>query len=81
MSKQKDIATLLSVTPAYVSLLLAGRPLSYPLAVKLSKMFPEKDVEAWKHSRPEEIEAAFKKIVTTTNTNPNQIDLGGIDAL
>jgi len=82
MMKQEKIAKILGVTQSLISKIETGsRPLSYPLAIKLFKMLPEKDVEAWKHSSPEEIEAAFKKIVTTQNTYPNQIDLGEIDAL
>jgi len=61
MTKQKDISKLLNVTPVYVSQLFSGvRPVSFPLAIKLSKMFPEKDVEAWKDATPEEIKQALK---------------------
>jgi len=82
MKKQKKIAEILGVTQSLISKIETGsRPLSYPLAIKLFKMLPEKDVESWKHSKPDEIEAAFKKIVASATINSNPFVLGEIDVV
>jgi len=82
MVKLYQIADAIKADTGNLSKVLSGkRKVSFQLSLKLSKICPEFNVEFWRVSSPEEIRSALEKIVTTTNTNPNQIDLGEIDAL
>ena len=64
--KQKQIAKILGVRKSYVSMILhrdpaKRRPVSTPLAKKLSHLFPFKREQMWKNATPEEIKAAFNQ--------------------
>jgi len=81
MMKQKDIANETGMSRSYICELVSTkkRP-SYKTAKKLFRKTGVLPL-VWLEGSSEEIRSALEKIVTTTNTNPNQIDLGEIDAL
>jgi len=63
MMKQKDIANTLNISDALVSRLLSGeRKVSWPMAERLSKMFPGRSISEWKRASVEEIKQAFNQI-------------------
>jgi plasmid maintenance system antidote protein VapI len=58
--KQKYISQRLGVSQTMVSLILAGkRPITWPLAEKLSDIFPGRSVREWKYAKPVEVKKAF----------------------
>ncbi|RLB94616.1 MAG: hypothetical protein DRH26_00680 [Deltaproteobacteria bacterium] len=61
--KNKDIAIALNISDALVSRLLSGeRKVSWPLAERLSKMFPGRSISEWKRVNPEEIKRVFEHL-------------------
>ena len=61
-TKQKEIAKALNISTSYMSLIFKGeKPISFPLAVRLSKIFPKKDIEQWKNAKPEELKKVFRE--------------------
>jgi plasmid maintenance system antidote protein VapI len=61
--KQKHVCKRYGISPATVSLALSGkRPVSWPLAVKLSEDFPAKTTQQWKEATPEELRRAFAQL-------------------
>jgi len=63
--KLYQIAEEIGVDKGNLSKTFSGkRKVSWSLALKLSKMFPEKGVEAWKEATPEEIKTALKEKAT-----------------
>ncbi len=70
MITQTEIANRLKVTNSTVSYILNGkRPVSWPLAVKLAKEFPGKDVVGWKNATPEELWKAFSSMESGIKQN------------
>jgi plasmid maintenance system antidote protein VapI len=66
MIKQKQISTLVNIDQSEVSRILGGkRKISWPLAQRLSEMFPGKDIVGWKNASPEEFKRAFAQYQTT----------------
>ncbi|WP_156887649.1 hypothetical protein [Desulfotignum balticum] len=64
--KQQHICKRYGLSPATVSLTLSGkRPVSWPLAVKLSEDFPAKTTQQWKDASPEDLRRAFAQLPTT----------------
>jgi len=60
---QKKIAQILSVSQPFIHKILKGKvPVSWPIAEKLSDLFPGKTIKEWKKARPEEIERAFLQL-------------------
>lgn len=61
--KQRHISDAIGVKQPMVSMLLSGkRPVSWPLAEKLSELFPEKTIQQWKGATPVELEQAFEQL-------------------
>ncbi len=60
MKSRKEISSELGMTEQYLSMLINGeRNISWPLAERLSAMFPGKSISEWKRSTPKEFERAF----------------------
>jgi len=65
MMKQKHIAEILRVSQPTINLVLTGkRKVSWPLAQKLSNLFPGKTIAQWKNASPEELRIAFSQLET-----------------
>ena len=67
MMKQKDIAKLLGIKESYVCMLFSEdikkyRPVSWPLAKRLSELFPDRTIHQWKNATPDDIKRAFAQI-------------------
>ncbi len=63
MMTQTEIANKLNISKTTVSYILnGGRKVSWPVAEKLSQIFPGRDVVGWKNATPEELEAALMTI-------------------
>jgi plasmid maintenance system antidote protein VapI len=61
--KQKHISKQLGISQTMVSMILAGkRPVTWPLAVKLSELFPGKSLMQWKESGPDDLMKAFRSL-------------------
>jgi plasmid maintenance system antidote protein VapI len=64
--KQKNISRILGVSDAFVSMILNGkRDISWPLAARLSEMFPGKTTQQWKEATPDDLRRAFAQLPTT----------------
>ncbi|MBT7630967.1 MAG: hypothetical protein HN597_14880 [Desulfobacula sp.] len=67
MIKNKDIAITLKISDTLVCRLLNGeRKVSWPLAERLSKMFPGKSMSEWKRATSKELKAAFNQLEKET---------------
>lgn len=61
--KQREIADYLDISITAVHFILTGqRPVSWPIAEKLTRLFPGKDIIGWKNASPEELKRAFTQI-------------------
>jgi plasmid maintenance system antidote protein VapI len=61
--RQIQIAEKLGISQAMVSLILAGkRPITWPLAVKLSDLFPGKSLRQWKEAGPDDLMKALRTL-------------------
>ena len=61
MVKNIEIAKALEVNPVYISQIMnKHRPVSWPMAAKLAKMFSG-DIAEWKAAGPGKIRGAFEK--------------------
>jgi len=61
--KNKDISNTLNVSETLVSRLLTGqRKVSWPMAEKLSDLFPGKSIKEWKKAEPEDLKNAFAQL-------------------
>ena len=61
--KQKQISIILGIHQSDISRLLSGaRRVSYPLAEKLSDIFPWKSMKQWRNASPDEIREAFSHL-------------------
>jgi transcriptional regulator with XRE-family HTH domain len=57
---QQQIAEALNVTQAFVSMVLSEKkPISWPMADRLSNLFPNKSIKQWKNAHPDDIRRAF----------------------
>lgn len=72
--KQQEIAKLLGVSRSYWSLIRNQiKPVSYPMAEKLYRIFPHKDLLSWKQTTPQEIEAtASNYLKEALNGQPSE---------
>ncbi len=78
MITQNDIAKHLNVTDSTISYIFTGkRSISWPLAVKLAKEFPGKDVVGWKNATPEELWKAFSTMEPGRKQNKKKNKKGG----
>jgi len=69
--KNKDIAIALNLSDALVSRLLSGeRKVSWPLAERLSKMFPGRSISEWKRANPTELKQALDQLSLPLETPP-----------
>ena len=60
---QQNIAKLLNVSQPFINQIMAGKKsVSWPLAEKLSDLFPGKTMREWKKASPEDIKRAFKQL-------------------
>jgi plasmid maintenance system antidote protein VapI len=60
---QQNIAKLLNVSQPFINQIMAGKKsVSWPLAEKLSDLFPGKTMREWKKANPSEIKRAFTQI-------------------
>jgi len=60
---QTEISNLLGCSQPTVNLMLNGKKkVSWPLAQRLSELFPCKDIVAWKNSTPHELKRAFEQL-------------------
>jgi plasmid maintenance system antidote protein VapI len=67
MKSRKEISDQFKISEQYLSMLLSGeRKVSWPMAERLSKMFPGKSISEWKRSNPEELLEAFKQLKEVT---------------
>ena len=58
--KQKQISKIMGTTDAYISMIFLGRrPVSWPMAERLSELFPGKSIKEWKKANPDEVRRAF----------------------
>ncbi len=62
MKSRKEISQRLGMTEQYLSMLLKGRKVSWPLAEKLSDLFPGKTIQQWKKASPEDLKNAFAQL-------------------
>lgn len=61
--KQKDIAAALNIDQALVSRMVNGKQaVPWPLARRMSEMFPGKDIVGWKEASPTELKRAFAQL-------------------
>jgi plasmid maintenance system antidote protein VapI len=61
--KQKNISRILGASDAFVSMILNGkRAVSWPLAARLSDIFPGKTTQQWKQATPEDLRRAFAQL-------------------
>jgi len=66
MKPRKQISQQLGMTEQYLSMLFSGeRKVSWPLAEKLTGLFPGKDIVSWKHSTPDDLKRAFSELKET----------------
>lgn len=64
--RQEKISKILEIHQSEVSRLLTGkRNVSWPLAARLSEMFPGKTTQQWKDASPEDLRRAFAQLPTT----------------
>lgn len=62
---QQQIAEALSVSQAFVSMVLSGKkPISWPMADRLNELFPDKSIKQWKQATPDDLRRAFAKLTT-----------------
>jgi len=67
MKTQHEISKELGYSQTTINFILNGkRPISWPLAERLSKMFPEKGIREWKNSNIQDIRTALNQ--ETLNT-------------
>lgn len=60
---QYDFAALLEIDPSRVSRLLNGiDPVSWPVAAKLSQLFPGRDVIGWKNATKEDLNRLYQQL-------------------
>lgn len=63
MITQKEISKLLKCSQPTVNLILNGkRAVSWPLAERLTELFPDHTIQQWKKATPEDIERAFSQL-------------------
>jgi len=63
MKSRKEISQQLGMTEQYLSMLLSGeRKISWPLAEKLTELFPGKSISEWKRAATEELKRAVAQI-------------------
>jgi len=63
MINRKHISNLFGVTEQYLSMLLNNkRSVSWPLAERLSELFPCRTIQQWKKAKPEELKRAFAQL-------------------
>ena len=61
MIKNKEIANTLKISESLASRLLSGeRKVSWPLAERLSKMFPGKSISEWKRAEVTDLQQILK---------------------
>ena len=60
---QNKIAKALDVSQPFIHRIITGKdPVTWPLAEKLSDLFPGKSIKEWKRSGPEDIKRAFNQL-------------------
>ena len=63
MMTQTQISKILGCSQSAVNLTLTGkRSVSWPLAQKLSGIFPGKTIQQWKNATPTELKRAFNQL-------------------
>jgi len=61
------IAKTLKVSQPFISQVITGRKnISWPLAEKLSDLFPDKSIRQWKNATPKELKKAFSQLKSET---------------
>ena len=61
---QQNIAKLLNVSQPFINQVMTGKKsVSWPLAERLSDLFPGKTMREWKKSSPDDIKRAFKQLL------------------
>ena len=76
MMKNKHIAKTLKVSDTLVSRLLSGeRKISWPLAERLSKMFPGRSISEWKRAEPEELKQALSQLKPQSRENISNLSI------
>jgi plasmid maintenance system antidote protein VapI len=64
--KQKNISRILGISQPLLSMVINGRrDVSWPLAVRLTELFPGKTIQQWKDATPEDLRRAFAQLPTT----------------
>jgi len=67
---QKSIAKEFGVSQPFISQLLVGqKKISWPLAEKLSTLFPRKSISEWKRATSQELKEAFNQLEKGTCLN------------
>jgi len=63
MTNRQFISNTFGITEQYLSMLLNGeRKVSWPIAEKLSDIFPGKSISQWKRATPKELRQAFEQL-------------------
>jgi plasmid maintenance system antidote protein VapI len=63
MKSRKEISDQFKISEQYLSMLLGGeRKISWPMAERLSKMFPGKSISEWKRSEPSDLKQVFNQL-------------------
>lgn len=63
MVKLKDIAKTLGISDVSVHYIVTGkRQISWPIAERLSGLFPGKNTSQWKRATPSEFLSAFEQL-------------------
>lgn len=71
---QPQIAQTLGVSQSFVSQLLTEKKkVSWPLAEKLSDLFPGKTIQQWKRATPEDLKQAFEQLKDNNTTAEKEV--------
>lgn len=65
MMTQNEIAKFIGCSQPTINMIFTGkRPVSWPLAEKLSELFPSLTIQQWKTATPEDLKRAFEQLKT-----------------
>ncbi len=63
MINRKHISITIGVTEQYLSMLLNGqRKISWPMAERLTELFPGRTIQQWKKATPDDLKRAFAQL-------------------
>jgi len=66
---QNQIAEYFGEWQSTISRVLTGsRPMSQAFSEKLAALCPERTPQEWKRTQPRQLKAAFRRIISTTDT-------------